>query len=84
MNGNEDSLQPVKYLGKARSLYAHGMGVAIVRKFFFFFLLFDFFYFIFDFKRNQYVLFGIDQKKVHDIIVVLYQFIHLVYLFMKK
>ncbi len=38
MNGNEDSLQPVKYLGKARSLYAHGMGVAIVRKFF----LFDF------------------------------------------
>jgi hypothetical protein len=30
MNGNEDSLQPVKYLGKARTLYAHGIGVAIV------------------------------------------------------
>ncbi len=30
MNGNEDSLQPVKYLGKVRSLYAHGVGVAIV------------------------------------------------------
>jgi len=30
MTGNEDSLQPVKYLGKARALYAHGMGVAIV------------------------------------------------------
>jgi hypothetical protein len=33
MNGNEDSLQPVKYLGKVRSLYAHGMGVAIVSYF---------------------------------------------------
>jgi purine-nucleoside phosphorylase len=30
MTGNEDSLQPVKYLGKARTVYAHGMGVAIV------------------------------------------------------
>jgi len=30
MNGNEDNLQPVKYLGKVRSLYAHGIGVAIV------------------------------------------------------
>jgi hypothetical protein len=30
MNGNDDSLQPVKYLGKVRSLYAHGMGAAIV------------------------------------------------------
>jgi hypothetical protein len=35
MNGNEDSLQPVKYLGKVRSLYAHGMGVAIVSVLFF-------------------------------------------------
>jgi hypothetical protein len=26
----EDSLQPVKYLGKVRCLYAHGLGVAIV------------------------------------------------------
>jgi len=30
MNANEDTLQPVKYLGKVRSLYAHGIGVAIV------------------------------------------------------
>ncbi len=30
MNGNEDNLQPVKYLGKVRSLYAHGIGAAIV------------------------------------------------------
>jgi hypothetical protein len=30
MNGNEDTLQAVKYLGKVRSLHAHGMGVAIV------------------------------------------------------
>ncbi|CAF0768960.1 unnamed protein product [Adineta ricciae] len=29
MNGNDDNLQPVKYLGKVRSLYAHGIGVAI-------------------------------------------------------
>ncbi|CAF5171474.1 unnamed protein product, partial [Rotaria magnacalcarata] len=29
MNGNDDCLQPVKYLGKVRSMYAHGMGVAI-------------------------------------------------------
>ncbi|UJR15761.1 hypothetical protein I4U23_002696 [Adineta vaga] len=29
MNGNDDNLQPVKYLGKVRSLYAHGVGVAI-------------------------------------------------------
>ena len=30
MSGNGDSLQPVKYLGKVRSLYAHGLGVAVV------------------------------------------------------
>ncbi|CAF1064699.1 unnamed protein product [Rotaria sordida] len=29
MNNDNDSLQPVKYLGKVRSLYAHGTGVAI-------------------------------------------------------
>ncbi|CAF3926324.1 unnamed protein product [Rotaria sp. Silwood2] len=29
MNNDDDSLQPVKYLGKVRSLYAYGMGVAI-------------------------------------------------------
>ena len=30
MNGNEDSLQAVKYLGKVPALYPHGIGVAIV------------------------------------------------------
>lgn len=30
MNGNDDCLQPVKYLGKVRTLQPHGIGVAIV------------------------------------------------------
>ena len=30
MVGHDDTLQPVKYLGKVRSLHAHGIGVAIV------------------------------------------------------
>jgi len=48
MTGNEDSLQPVKYLGKARSVYAHGMGVAIVS----IYLMIRFFFLL-----NKYLIF---------------------------
>lgn len=77
----EDSLQSVKYLGKIHSPYAHGIGVAVVSiisSLLFFYSPF------FSNERNLYKSYGNIRKKVQSIIVVLYQYIHQVYVYMKK